>query len=81
MKMRGIEWSRRDFARLRDKAYFSEPETLFHRFSLFSKFETLKIFTAQDFTYISFPCQNLPEQVFSEFDGRLPPATVYLSKL
>ncbi|KAK3752410.1 hypothetical protein QZH41_008605 [Actinostola sp. cb2023] len=40
--IRGIEWSRRDFARLRDKAYFCEPERLFHRFPLFSKFKTLR---------------------------------------
>jgi len=41
-RRRGIEWSRRDFARLRDEAYFSKPETLFHRFPFFSKFETLR---------------------------------------
>ena len=39
---RGIEWSRRDFGRLRDKAISCEPKTPFHLFPLFSKFETLR---------------------------------------
>jgi len=39
---RGAEWSRQDYARLREKAFFCEPETLFHRFPLFSKFKTLR---------------------------------------
>jgi len=38
---RGIEWSRRDFARFLGRAgIFCETKLLFHQFLLFSKFET-----------------------------------------